>query len=111
MVEIQGEASDFGVFVCVYNILTRIHQHIKGEEMMAEVMKHKKDLASLNIPEDEAITIYTLSVVVPSLFCVKITTKLDIAYLPTYEKWRDKSLQIGLVYDLEKMLDPIHRYI
>ena len=25
MVEVQVEASDFGIFVCVYNILTRIH--------------------------------------------------------------------------------------
>ena len=49
MVEVQGEASNFGEFVCVYNIFTRIHQCIKGEETMSEVMKHNKDLASLKM--------------------------------------------------------------
>ena len=68
MVEIQGEASNFGGFVCVYNILTRIHHCIKVEETMEEVMKQKKDLARLNIKEDESITVYPFSVVVLSLF-------------------------------------------
>ena len=40
MVSVQGKASNFGGFVCVYNILMRIHQHIKVEEKMPEVMKH-----------------------------------------------------------------------
>ena len=40
MVAVQGEESYFGGFVCVYNILMRIHQHIKVEEKMPEVMKH-----------------------------------------------------------------------
>ena len=31
MVEIQGEASNLVVFVCGYNILTRINQQIKVE--------------------------------------------------------------------------------
>ena len=92
MVAVLGEASNFRGFVCVYNILTRIHQRIKGEETMAEVMKHKKDPASLKMSEDEAITIYTLSVVVPSLFGGKRTTKSDIFYLPKYGNWRDNIL-------------------
>ena len=75
---------------------------------MAEVMKHNKDLASLNISEDEAITVYTFSVVVSSLFAGKRTTKSDIAYLLTYGRWIDKSLQTSLGYDFEKMLDPVH---
>ena len=44
MVEVQGEAINLGVLFSVYNILTRIQQHIKGEETMAEVMKHNKVL-------------------------------------------------------------------
>ena len=67
---------------------------------MAEVMKHKKYLAILKMSEDEGIKIYTFLVVVPSLFGGKITTKSDIAYLQTYGKWRDKSLQTGLGYAL-----------
>ena len=74
-------------------------------------MKHKKDLASLKMSEDEAITIYTFSVVVPSHIGGNRTTKSDIAYLPSCEKWRYKSLQTGLFYDLEKMLDPVHHDI
>ena len=70
---------------------------------MAEVMKHKKDLASLKMSEDKEITVYTFSVVVPS--------RLDIAYLPTYGKWRYNSLQTGSGYELEKMLDPVHQDI
>ena len=30
IVQLQGEASDFRGFVCIYNILTRTHQRIKG---------------------------------------------------------------------------------
>ena len=30
MIVVQGEASNFGGFVCVHKILTRIHQRIKG---------------------------------------------------------------------------------
>ena len=92
LVPVQGEASDSGVFICVYNILIRIHQRIKGEETMAEVIKHKKDLVSLKMSEDEAVTVYTFSVVVPSLLGGDRTTNSDIVYLPTYGNWRDKSL-------------------
>ena len=87
----------------MYSILTSIHQHIKVGETMAEVMKHKKDLEILKMSEDEAIPVYTFSVVAPSLFERKITNKSDIDYLPTYVRWREKSLQ--------KMLDPVHRDI
>ena len=74
-------------------------------------MNHKKDLEILKISEDEAIIVYTFSVVVPRFFGGKITTKSDIAYLPRYGKWRDKILQTGLGYELEKMLDTIHQDI
>ena len=93
MVAVRGEASNFGGLVCVNNILTRINQCIKGEEKMSEVVKHKKYLARLKILEDESITVYTFLVVVP-----KRTTKSVIAYLHTYGKWRDNSLQTGLGY-------------
>ena len=68
LVSFQGEASDFGGLVCVYNILTRIHQLIKGEKTMEEVMKNKKDLARLKILEDEAITVYIFSIMVSRIF-------------------------------------------
>ena len=101
----------FWGFFCPYNILTRIQQRLKGEETLVEVFKHKKDLASLNISEDESITVYTLSIVAPSLFGGKRSTKSDIGPLPDYTKWRNKCLQTGLVYDIEKMLDPVHQDI
>ena len=108
MSAVQGEASNFGGFICVYNILTRLHQCIKREETMAEVTKHKKYLAILKRSEDEAITVYTFLVVVPRLFGDKRTTKSDISYLLTYVKWRDNSFQTGLGYDLDNMLDLVH---
>ena len=42
---------------------------------MTEVTKQKKNLKILKMSEDEAITVYTFSVVVPSLFEGKRTTK------------------------------------
>ena len=73
---------DFGVLICLYNILTRIQQSIKVEETLAEVVKHKKYLAILNIYEDEAITVYAFSIVKPGLFGDKCSTKKDIGPLP-----------------------------
>ena len=78
---------------------------------MAEVMKHKKDLAIMNMSEDEAINVYTFLVVAPRLFGGKRTTKSDIDYITTYGKWRYKSFQTGFSYDLDNMLDPLHRDI
>ena len=98
IVAVQGEASDFRGLIFVYNILTRIQKRIKGEYKMAEVMKQKKYVASLNMLEYEAITVYTLSLVVVSLFGGKGTNKSEIYYLPTYEKRRDKNVQTGLGY-------------
>ena len=45
----DGEGVYFRGFVWPYNILTRIQQRMKGEETLAEVFKHKKYLASLNM--------------------------------------------------------------
>ena len=98
IVAVQGEASDFRGLIFVYNILTRIQKRIKGEYKMAEVMKQKKYVASLNMLEYEAITLYTLSLVVVSLFGGKGKNKSEVYYLPTYEKWRDKNVQTGLGY-------------
>ena len=75
---------------------------------MADSMKHKKDLAILKMLEDESIVIYTLFVVVPSLFGGKRITKSGITYLPPCVNWREKILQTVLRYDSEKMLDPVH---
>ena len=74
-------------------------------------MKHKEDLAILKMLEDEAIAMYTFSVVVPRLLGRNITTKSDIYYLPTYGKCRNNSLQTCLGYDLEKILDLVQRDI
>ena len=109
LVATNCEGVDFGRFIFPYNILTHIKQRLKGEETLAEVVKHKKDLASLSMSEDESITVYTFSIVVPGLFGVKHSTKSDIGPLPDYTKWCNKSLHMGLGYDIEKMLDPVHR--
>ena len=53
LVATNCEGVDFGGFVWPYNILTRIQQRLKGEETFAELVKHKKDLAILNVSEDE----------------------------------------------------------
>ena len=53
---------------------------------VAKVMKHKKDLASLKMLEDEAITFYAFSVVVSSIFEGKKKTNSYIAYLQIYVK-------------------------
>ena len=79
MVAVQGEVSDFRGFVCVYNILMLIHQRIKGEQTIKEVMKYKKDLARMNMSEDEEITVYTFQVVFPSLFDKNSRTKSGIS--------------------------------
>ena len=84
---------------------------MKCEENIAEVFKHKKDLSGLKISEDKAITVYTLSNIAPGLFGGTRSTKSDIGPLPDYTKLRKKSLQTGLGYDIEKMLDPVHWYI
>ena len=84
--------------VFMIQTINQREQDFKGEYKMAEVMKQKKYVASLNMLEYEAITVYTLSLVVVSLFGGKGTNKSEIYYLPTYEKWRDKNVQTGLGY-------------
>ena len=111
LVATDSEEVNFGVFVYPYNILTRIQQRLKGEDTLTEVVKHKKYLASLNMYEDEAITVYTLSIFAPGLFGGKCSTKSDIGRFLDYAKWRNKSLQKGLGYNIEKMLDPVYRDI
>ena len=69
---------------------------------MAEVAKQNKYLESFNMSEDEAITVYTLSIFDLGLFGGKRFTRSDIGTLPDYTKERDKSLQIDLGYDIEK---------
>ena len=59
--------------------------------------------------EDEAITVYTFSIVAPGLFGGKRSTKSDIGPFPDYTKWRNKSLQTDLGYDIEKILYPVHQ--
>ena len=81
---------------------------MKGEENLEEVVKHKKYLAILNMFEDEVITVYTFSIVDPDQFGCKRSTRWGMGPLPDNTKWRNKSLQTGLGYDIEKMLDPVH---
>ena len=99
---------DFGDFICPYNILTCIQQRLKGEDTLSEVVKHKKDLASLNMSEDEVKKVYTLSIADPGLFGGKCSTKSDIGPLPDYAMCCNKSLQISLGNNIENMLDPVH---
>ena len=70
LVATNCEGVDFGGLVCPYNILTRIQQRLKGEETLAEVVKHKKNLAILNIYDGEAIKLYTFFIVAPGFFWV-----------------------------------------
>ena len=111
LVAADGEGVDFGGFVCHYNILTHIQQRLKVEETLSEVFKHNKYLEILNMSEDEAITVYTFSIFTPGLFGVKRSTKSEIRPLPDYAKWHNKSLQTGLGFDIDKMLDPVHQDI
>ena len=76
---------------------------------MEKKFEHNFFLASLNISEDEAITVYTFSIVAPGLFGGKRSTKSDIGPFPDYTKWRNKSLQTDLGYDIEKILYPVHQ--
>ena len=57
LVATNCEGVDFGDFFFPYNILTRIKHGLKGEDNLAEVFKHKKDLLSINTSEDETITV------------------------------------------------------
>ena len=50
------EGLNFVGLVCPYNILTRIQQRLEGEDTLTEVVKYKKELSSLKMFEDEAIT-------------------------------------------------------
>ena len=61
--------------------------------------------------EDEVIPFYTLSTFDPGLFGGKRSNKSDIGSLTDYAKWSNNSLHIGLGYDIEEMLDPVHWYI
>ena len=63
-------------------MLTPIQKRLKGEETLAEVVKHKKYLAILNMSEDESITVYTFSIFTPGLFDGKRSTKSDIGPFP-----------------------------
>ena len=92
MVVTSGEGVDFGDFVCPYNIVTRIQHSLKSEETLEELVKHNEYLERLNMYEDEAIKVYTFSIVAPGLFGVKRCTKSDIGPFPEYAKWSNKSL-------------------
>ena len=86
LVMTNGEGVDLGGFVCPYNILTRIQQRMKGEETLAEVVKHNKYVSILNTSEDEAITVYTFYIVSLGLFGGNRSTNSDIGPLPYYAK-------------------------
>ena len=58
--------------------------------------------------EDEAMKVCTFSSATSGLFGGKKSYKSDIGHLPDYEKWRNKYLQTGLVYEINKMLDTVH---
>ena len=78
---------------------------------MGEVAKQNKYLSRLNMSEDEAITVYTFYIVAPGFFGGKCSTKSNISPFSNYTKWHNKYLQMGLGYDIEKMLEPVHQDI
>ena len=65
-------------------------------------------MANLNTYEDEAIKVYTFSIVDPGLFGGKLSIKSDIGPLTDCTKGRNKSFQTGLEYDTVKILDLFH---
>ena len=73
---------------------------------MKEVVKHKEQLESLNMSEDEMITVYTFYVVDLVFFVGKRSAKSDIVPLPGYVKCRNKSFQRGKGSDINKIMDP-----
>ena len=77
---------DFGGLVCPYNILIRIHKYIEGDGSLQDVFKSKKDIRGMNISEDEALTIYSHSSVLPPIFGGKKTEKSEIGTFPTCSK-------------------------
>mmetsp|Transcript_20683 Transcript_20683/g.30304 ORF Transcript_20683/g.30304 Transcript_20683/m.30304 type:complete len:733 (-) Transcript_20683:5335-7533(-) len=95
---------DFGGLVCPYNIFIRIHKYIEGDGSLQDVFKSKKDIRGMNLSEDEALTIYSHSAVLPPIFGGRKTEKSEIGTLPTYNKWRNKTTQTGLAYDIERYL-------
>ena len=109
LVATNGEEVYFGGSVFPYNIITRIQQNLKSEYTLADLVKHKNYLESLNMSEYEAITVYTFSIVDPGLFGGKRSTNSYIRPLTDYAKWRNKSLYTGLGYNIEKILDPVNQ--
>ena len=68
-------------------------------------------MGSLNIFEDETITVYTFSIVALGLFGDKCSSKSDIRPFPDYAKWHNNSLRPGLGYIIDIMLNPFHQDI
>ena len=58
----------------------------------------------MNISEDEAISIFSHSSVLPPILGGNKTSKSEIGTLPSYEKWREKKTQSGLAFEIEKFL-------
>ena len=106
-----AEAVDFGGFIDVYNFFIRIHSRSKGETSMEDHYKHKKDIKSLNLSEDEATAFYSFTVTAPAPFHGKKNKKSDIPALDTAEKWKNKKLLIGVGYEIERTLDQVHQDI
>ena len=98
---------DFGGFVDVYNIFTRLHQYINSENTLHDVFKAKKDIKGLDLSEDEALVVFSHTSVMPPLFGGKRSEKTEIGNLPTYAKWRTKSTQTGVAFDMEKYLSMV----
>ena len=106
-----AKAVDFGGFINVYNYFIRIHSRSKGETSMEEHYKHKKDIKSLNLSEDEATVFYSFTITAPAPFHGKKNKKLDILALDTAKKWKNKKLLIGVSYEIERTLDQVHQDI
>ena len=78
---------------------------------MEEHYKHKKDIKSLNLSEDEATVFYSFTITAPAPFHSKKNKKSDILALDTAEKWKNKKLLIGVGYEIERAMDQVHQDI
>jgi hypothetical protein len=108
---VGAKGVDFGGFADVYNYLTRIQTKRVGSGTMDQLVKTKKDVISLNLSEDEALSLYTHSFILPTMFGGKATAKSSLGGLQSYKDWRSKSTLFGLAYDIKNHMTLVEQEI